>query len=209
MVNQTFRMAMAYGWASNQAMDLTNGMLDMSAAMGKSGWEMTRISMNLGQIRSKGRIAGQELRDLSGLGINLADILQDQLGVSVEQFNANLKSGTMSMDDFATAFSTYVEKNFAGAAQRLAGTIQGLKSSMQDLKEIGLRKIFKPAIDVITTELATGFGKISEWVKNAGVLEGVGARLKSFATGLVALFQTLGGIVGPVFTKIGEGLKCF
>jgi tape measure domain-containing protein len=204
-VRQTFRLAMAYGWASDQAMDLTKANLDMSAALGKSGWEMQRISQNLGQIRSKGKITGREIRDLSGFGIDLAAILREELGVSVDEFNAGLENGTYTMADFSQAFSDFASRNYAGAAKELAGTIQGLRASFSDLKEVAITKTFKPAIDVLTQGGAELFDFISRIVTESGILEAIGGILQKGAKALVTRLREIGSSVKAIFDNLNTG----
>lgn len=204
-VVETFRLAMAYGWTANQALSLTSSMLDLAAASGKTGWEMSRISVNLGQIRAKGKIVGQELRDLAGLGINLADILKSELNVSVDAFNAGLVSGKYTMSDFAKAIEGYVATNFAGSAKKLAATLQGLKASWQDLKEIALTTLFKGSLDQITAALADLFSIISDFVLNSGVLQRVGRELERWVRAVLDFLRFLASGVNAVRRVLTSG----
>lgn len=190
-VVQTFQQGMAFGFTAEQSLKLTRASLDMAAGLGKSGVEMSMIGMVMGQIRSTGKIFTQDLNQLRMRGINLADMLQRQLGVSIEQFNAGLQTGKYSMDDLLTVFTDFANTNFAGAGARMARTFQGIKSTLSDLAQTSYITLFKDSFDQVTAVLADGLGILVDFVTQSGVLEKVGARLSSF-TGKVTTFLNQG-----------------
>ena len=95
--------------------------------------DFERLGYNLGQIISTGQITARDLRDLRMVGLDLADVFRQTLGKSIEEVNELLKTGGLTMEDVSRAVSEYADKNFGGAAERLAKTFSGLKSSIKDL----------------------------------------------------------------------------
>lgn len=193
VVNQTFKQGMAYGFVSDQALELTRATLNMSAGLGKSSAEMSMIGLVMGQIRSSGKLLTQDIRQLKSRGVDLAAILRDELGVSIDGFNSELQAGTKSMDDLLDAFVRYSDTNFGGASKRLAGTVQGLRSSFQDLKEIALTTTFKPALDVLTEAAARAFDFVSNIVTSSGMFEAAGVVFEWIARSLVSIGDFLAG----------------
>ena len=208
-VVETYRLSQTYGWAADQSLSLTRSLLDMSAALGKTGYDMTRISTNLGQIRSKGKIVGQELRDLAGLGVNLGEILRSELNVSVEAFNQGLTTGKYTMNDLVGALDTFVSRNYGGAAQRMARTVQGVVNSFKDLKNIVLRTAFKPAVDRITESLAAGFDRVSQFLVGSGALERAGDALLRIVDFLLDIADAAMAKVGPALRSLAPALDVF
>lgn len=202
MVVQTFRTAMGFGYAADQAMTLTRSMLDLAAGMGKSGYEMIRLIYNLGQIKSIGKITGRELRDFSTAGMDLNDILQSQLNMSVDEFNAGLQNGTVEMSELVGAISQYTKTNFAGAAKDMAQTLTGLQSSIQDLKEVVYTSAIKPFFDEITAGAAKAFDAVAKFVTESGVLEKIGARLATVGKSLVSTAETIIEKVNSAFKSL-------
>ncbi|MBN2004131.1 MAG: hypothetical protein JXA21_12315, partial [Anaerolineae bacterium] len=179
LVVESFKLAMGYGFASDQAMRLTEANLNVAAGMSLTGADMAEVSRVFGQIRSTGKLLTQDLNQLRARGIDLAGMLRDDLGVSVEQFNAGLAAGTYSMDDLLDVYTRFASTNFGGAAERMSKTITGLKSSLEDLKEAAYIKLLKPALDQLTGAAAEGFGWLSDLVMQSGALEKAGAALST------------------------------
>jgi len=199
LVVQTFQQGMAFGFTSEQAMRLTRASLDLASGLGLSGYEMSVIGMVMGQIRSSGKLMGQDLMQLRSRGINLADMLQDQLGVSIEQFNAGLKTGKYNMDDLLDVFGDFAATNFAGAGKRMARTFQGIMSTLQDLKETAITTIFKDPFDQVTAAASDALDVVTNFVTQSGLLEKVGAVFSDLVEKAIALGRTLIGWVKPGF----------
>lgn len=201
----TFQQGMAYGFNAEQALKLTRASLDMAAGLGKSGAEMQMIGMVMGQIRSTGKLLTQDVRQLTSRGIDLAGMLQNQLGVSVEQFNAGLQSGKYSMDDLLNVFSEFSQSNFGGAAERMARTWQGIQATLSDLKETAFITLLKQPFDKVTAVLADGLDVLKEFVMQSGILEKVGAGISGFVDNVIALGKGIIEWVKPALDVFTAG----
>ena len=70
-------LAMAYGFTSDNAKELTESVLDFATGMGLEDVAMRRIIENFGQLRAQGKITGTELRDLArGSFVPVNDVLE-------------------------------------------------------------------------------------------------------------------------------------
>lgn len=70
-------LAMAYGFTSENAKNLTESVLDFATGMGLEDVAMRRIIENFGQLRAQGKITGTELRDLArGSFVPVNDVLE-------------------------------------------------------------------------------------------------------------------------------------
>lgn len=196
-VIQTFQSAMAFGFVADQALTLTRASLNMAAGLGKSGAEMAMVGLVMGQIRSTGKLMMQDLNQLRSRGINLADMLRSDLGVSVEQFNAGLAAGTYTMDDLLNVFDRFATTNFAGAGKRLAQTFQGLQDSLKSLKDIVITTTFKPAFDKLTAAMAGIFEQVQRFAFTTPLFKQVGAYLAGLVDKALALGQALWRWVQP------------
>jgi len=132
-VSDTFRLQMAFGATSKTAMELTGAILDTAAGLGLTEDATGRLAYNFGQINSVGKIMGTDLRQLRMVGLDLADVFESELAMSVDQVNAALETGKLTMEDVSGAFVTYADKNFGGAAERMSKTFSGIQSSLADL----------------------------------------------------------------------------
>lgn len=104
---------------------------DASAASGGTAEQMDRIVLAISQIKTNGKIAGQELRQLGEAGIPIYKILQEELGLTGEQV-LNIGDLQISGDIGVQALLDGLEKRYKGAADRIADTIPGMWESIKD-----------------------------------------------------------------------------
>jgi len=146
-------------------------MLDFAAATGASGHVMNSIALALGQIRAKGKLAGQEILQLVNAGIDVQGILA-KMGYTLE----DVSKGLVSADEFMAAFVKTMEEDFGGASKRQAETFTGLLNSLDDLKKLGLRAFFgglyesmKPLISGMVEWLqGPGLERLESWGQTLG-----------------------------------------
>jgi len=181
VVVETFRLGMAYNFAADEALKLTRANLQVSSGLSLTAQDITEINRVFGQIRSTGKLLTQDLNQLRGRGIDLAGILTEQLGVSVADFNAGLQDGTYTMNDLLDAFAEFADVNFADAGARMTKTLAGMKSTFQDLKEIAITQLFKPAADRFTAVGGEALGQLTDLVVQSGALERGGQKLAEWA----------------------------
>ncbi len=155
-VQDTFRLAMAFGFASDEAEKFTKGMLNMAAGVGASDEMLGRMAYNFAQIRLQGKVTAMDVRQLAMAGFDLNAALKDigaQFGVTIndfQDFNNAVAAGKIKWEDFAGAFEQYANKNFGDAAKRMSTTLQGLKSTFADLFILTMPTLLGPAAESVT-----------------------------------------------------------
>lgn len=206
-VADTFRQAMSYGFAATEAQRLTKAMLDFSAGSGNTGETMKRIGFALGQIRVNGRVASDDLNQLTDAGLDARTILADAFGVSTAALRDMISKGLVPADQAIEAITKSLENDFGGAALRQANSFSGLLSSLSDIKELGLRDFFGPMFKAAQPALQ-GFVEMlgSDSIKNA--ISSWGQSLGDFVGGAIAQASTLMSILSSSnpFAAIGESL---
>lgn len=183
-VATAYRTALAYGFVSEEAQRLTQNMIDFAAGTGQTTAVMNQIALALGQVRAKGKLAGQEILQLVNAGVPVNAILED-MGFTLD----DVSKGLVTADLFLEAFSRTMEEDFAGAAKRGTNSWSGLLNSLGDIKKIGLRTLFKDTFDVLQPLVA----KFAEWLQGDGlkVLEGWSKELGNITQSIVDMFSTL------------------
>lgn len=141
-VFQTFRLAQAYGFTSEQAKRLTKATTDFAAGTGASGYVIDRIGLALGQVQARGKLVGTEVRQLTEAGVNVNLILSKAFGVTTQELQKMIENGLVPADAAVEAIIQSFEQDFPNAAKNQATTFSGLISSMHDVKAIGLRDFF-------------------------------------------------------------------
>ncbi|MHA2079079.1 MAG: tape measure protein, partial [Candidatus Thorarchaeota archaeon] len=152
-------LASSYGFATEEAKELTVAVTNFAAGMGLSNIEMVRIIENLGQMKQQGKITGTELRDLGRgafLPINrLLEMTAERLGITTEELNDLRSKGLAPMEPFMEAFIEMVGEDFPESGKRASRTIKGVIGNFKDLFQglLGF-EIIRPILDSIAGPLA-------------------------------------------------------
>lgn len=199
-IADSFRMAMAYGFTTNEAQRLTSAMVDYTSATGASGDVMGRIALALGQIKSKGKLAGQEILQLTEAGIPVRQILADSFGVTTAELEKMISKGLVPADQAIEAITKSIEEDFGGAAERQAETFSGLLSSLKDIKEVGLREFFTGTFQAIQPYVADFVGMLSS-PETMAKIKDFGLQLGTSITGFIT---TMDKATGPIRSYFGN-----
>lgn len=201
-----FRTTLAYGFASDEAQRLTLAMTDFAAGSGGTTFAMSRIGLALGQIRARGKLAAQEINQLTEAGLPVRQILAKAFNVTTAELEKMVSDGAIPAEAAIQAIVTTLEEDFGGAAERQAGTFSGLISSMQDLKEIGLREFFGGTFQAIQPYADRFVDTMSSPEMRANIRATGDALGESIAGGLAAIDQFLGDFVWePTFKQVKIG----
>lgn len=177
-VAATYRQALAYGFTSDQAKRMTQAMIDYATATGQGEDAMQRAALALGQIQAKGKLAGQEVLQLVNAGIPVDTILARAFGRTTAEIVKMREEGVIPADKAIQAIIQSIEEDFGGAGKRAAGTFAGLLSTLNDIKEVGLREYFGAAFQDIQPKLQAfvetfqkpeTIEKIRQWGKGLAV----------------------------------------
>lgn len=210
-INRMFRLTRAYGFMTNEAKELTEIILDFAAATGFGRETLERMGLALGQVRQRGRLAGEEIRQLINVGIPVRDIVSKALGVTTAEFEKMLRAGKIMADVALPALVNWMRR-FDGASERAVATWWGLLSNMKDVKELNMIAVFDGIAKALTPALQTLFDYLTSEAF-MGALARLGERIGDFlaplATGLpkaltqLKLFQT--AIMGIVEGRYDPG----
>ena len=144
-VTQATRKLMAYGYEAETILPVLEGIADAVAVDGRmETWD--RLALAFGQIKGKGRLMGQEMRQLHDAGIPAAQILQEELGIAREEM-ANIGRLNIDADVAIRALLDGIEKRFAGASIAMSRTVRGLMTTMKDNFLLLGTDLFEPAYE--------------------------------------------------------------
>lgn len=202
-VADSFRLAMAYGFQTDMAQRLTTAMVDYSAATGASGDTMNRVALAMGQIRARGKLAGQEIMQLTEAGIPVREILAQSFGVTTAELEDMISKGLVPADEAIDALVTSMEEDFGGSAERQASTFSGLISSLQDIKEVGLREFFEGTFKAVQPYL-TEFVDFLSSPETMEKIAGFGEKLGNGISNVLKFFGPAKDYVSNLFGAIGD-----
>ena len=216
-VADAMRLSMAYGFTSTQAQRLTKTMSDFTAGSGQSGAAIKRMALALGQIQARGKVASQELNQLSEVGVNARKILADAFGVSTAEIMKMIEKGLVPADQAIEAIVGSLENDFGNAAESQSQSMSGMMASFEDLRSLTARDLFSGIFKSIQPFMATLINtltdpQVKDRIKQIGVDIGVYvSNALNIATAAVNNFYTAfqqagGGVIG-IINGIGAALQ--
>lgn len=129
--NELSKYIQSVGIGMNVSKSVLRVITDAAAATGATEETMQRIVFALGQMKTKGRIAGEEIRQLANANVPIYEILQEELGLTGDEI-ANIGKKWVSADKAIVAILDGLEKRYSGAADRIAETMSGMVDTIVD-----------------------------------------------------------------------------
>lgn len=212
-VAAAFQTAVQFGFVSQSAdkavvsaQRLTQAMTDFVAGSGRSVDVMQRIEYNLGQIRSVGHVTGHEMRDLAMAGLPINEVLAKAFGVTTQKLQQMVSAGLIPADKAILAITESIERDFSGAAAKQTNTLNGLLSSLEDIKKIDLRAFFDATFQAAQPALVA-FTNVMSDPKTVTAIQNLGI---AFGKTLTPALQTVTMLLnnqGPSWELIGRVLS--
>lgn len=110
---------------------------DAVAATGGSAYDLSSLITIFAQIKSAGRLMGQDLMQLSSRGIDALQLMADQAGVTKEEMKELTQSGAMDGQEIVEQLASAMEATYGGAAEGVKATMVGaldrVKGASRDL----------------------------------------------------------------------------
>lgn len=181
---------------------------DASAATGGTPEQMDRIVLAMTQIKTQGKLAGQEVRQLAEAGVPIYTLLQEELGLTADQLS-NLGDLAIDGDTAVAAVLKGLEKRYKGAADRLADTLPGLWDTIKDDALMFSERLFAGPHQALKNFLHTwrdGMERMRDILTTSGlggVFEAfVPKELQTAIRNIIGSMQSLAGSFKMVFEAL-------
>ena len=152
---------LGYGISVNNLIPTLQQLGDVSAA---SGGDIQRVALAFGQVAAKGKLQGEEIRQLVNIGFNPLQEISQRTGESMAALAKRVEAGQVSFEEVAMAFKTATEEGgrFFELSKTLTDTFGG---QIQKLGEqIGLFQIQLGGI--VSDELRPLVESLNDFFKN-------------------------------------------
>jgi len=210
------------GLSAEQIKQYTETVANLSAATGGVA-DFERLDLILGQIRSKGKLTGEEMMQLIEAGVDVRGMLKETFGWDDKTLEKNLKNNKVAIDQILKAADTV----YPGLAQKFGETFDGamgnLKASAARLGANILGVLFsdekgedplKGAVDGVTS-LTEKLDTAGKWVaENKDEIRQYFSDAKTAATdlangikGVVQWLKETWRTGEELGTKIGRGFE--
>ena len=174
-------LLMGYGADESNLIDTMTKLGDLASGNAE---KMDRITLAYGQMLAKGKVTGEELRQMAEAGVPLQAALAESIGVTGEEFSKMVSKGEVGIDALNKAITelTTGDGKFAGMMEKQSQTMQGMLSTMQDNITEFFRKMGEGAFGEVKSALQDVSDQLAEWEQDGTLDEwaqGVGVLLKN------------------------------
>lgn len=200
---QTTQMLVAYNVSATDAYNLTKSISDVASGTGKGVVGLQEISLALGQIETKGKVSGPEIRQLAEAGVPAVQMLAEIYSKSTTQVNSLLDKGvTFPAKAFIQAFeqeSGSLQK-FQGLSEKQSQTLLGVWSTFTGQMQRKLAPAFDPLTKVLASELPSLAQDLGDFA--TVIAPGVA----HMADGALRFTSALLPVASPVILSVLNGL---
>lgn len=213
------RKLLAFGFAAEEILPMMTAMGDAVAGLGGGAFEIDRITRALGQMQAKGKIASQEMMQLTELGIPAWQMLADSIGVSIPEAMDLVERRMIDAETGIAAILQGMTAKFGGQMADQATTINGLWSNLMDnigmmgravgddlIEAFNLREVLQGAIEGVAWlgetikkyGLVGAFDRIFSPEAKTAIVVIAGAIAGSLIPSLIALAGTIAGVIASL-----------
>jgi tape measure domain-containing protein len=174
-------LLISYGVDESNLIDTMTKLGDLASGNAE---KMDRITLAYGQMLAKGKVTGEELRQMTEAGVPLQTALAESIGVTGEEFFKMVSAGKVGIDDLNKAITGLTTGNgkFAGMMEKQSQTMQGMLSTLQDNLSEFMRKMGEGAFGEVKSALQEASDLLAEWEEDGTLdkwAQGVGVLLKN------------------------------
>lgn len=123
---------LAYGFAAKDILPTLRTIGDASSLLGGGAEAINRITLALGQIKAKGTVQAEEMRQLAEAGIPAWQILATKLSVDIPTAMKMVEARAVSADVAIRALTEGMNERFGGGMEKAARSWSGLLSTIAD-----------------------------------------------------------------------------
>src|SRR5690606_23001919 len=143
---------LTYGFEAENILYLLARLLDISAVAGGDNEMLRRIALAFGQIKSAGRLLGQEVRQLTEAGVPAIDILSEKLGIAREEL-AEIGRLQIPADLAIAALLEGIEERFGGATKLMEDNFKVMVSNIKDDLLFLASDVFQGTFNIIKSNV--------------------------------------------------------
>jgi len=162
---------LAYGFAVEDVLLTMEAVGNATAALGLGAQGIDRIILALGQMRAKGKLSGEEMRQLTETGIPAWEILAEAMNKTTAEIMDMQQKGLIPADRAIKILVEGMNKRFPNMMAQMEDTWEGVTSTIKD--------VWQMTIGAVTQNLFQG---VVSWLQ----------KVRDFAVGFYDTFQRYG-----------------
>lgn len=147
----------AFGFEARDIIPTLTAVGNASAGLGRGAEGLKQIAFVMGQIKTTGKLMGQDVMQLSQLGIPVKDILAKNLGLAADQLS-DIGNQGISADAAIKALTEGMNERFPNMMDKMSDSFSGMLSTINDNASQILGKIGEPLFN----SMKNAIGKVRD-----------------------------------------------
>jgi tape measure domain-containing protein len=227
---QAQQQMLGFGIEAKKVIPYLQSIQDAVAATGGSNQQIADLTLIMSQISAAGKITGQDLLQFGQRGVNAAQLIGDQMGLTGAQVKDKITNGALDAGKALDALAAGMEKTYGGAAAGVkatwTGTVDRIKAANRDIGAAlaepfisqqgggmavtwgnqvadvlrAIQSQAAPVVGILTTRLSPVFVDLTNTLAKAAVV------VKSWDSNRLEQFLTTATQYGPAVAAIGGSL---
>lgn len=193
------------------AQDVGKYTRQLGDVVGATGGDFYSAARVFGQVSAAGRVMAEDYNQLIDNGIALGDVIAKELNIPMSELKDRMSEGKVTSEVFFKALEKATSEGgkFFGGAEKLAGTLNGRLSTLQDTFTGLVGTIVGVDFSTGIVDADGAFAKFSDTVKGATTLLGSAGFQKTLTDVRNNVFAFMGSVketATTVFTYLQPAL---
>ncbi len=182
-VTKATNLLLGYGVAADDVVDTMSRLGDLSQGNAE---KFGRVTLAYGQMLAKGKVTGEEMRQMVEAQVPLLQGLADYLQVSTAELQDMVSDGAVGIDDLNGAIRAMTSEGgkFFGMMEKQSQTMSGMWSTLSDEAEIFSRKVGEETFGYLKGELNALMAEIDR-MSESGELDKLASEIGADIAGTV------------------------
>lgn len=188
-VVSTGQLLMNYGV---EAQNLIPTMQKLGDLAGGNAEKLNRVALAYGQMLAKGKVSGEELRQMTEAGIPLLQTLADSMGKTTAEVQDMVSDSEVGISDLNKAIDSLTSNGgkFAGMMEQQSQTMSGMLSTMKDNIDQFGRDLGEGAFEEVKDALQEVMDLIQQ-ASEDGTLDEVASKAGKLLSGTLEMLLAL------------------
>jgi tape measure domain-containing protein len=147
---ERYQTMLALGFKQREIIPILNDVGNAVAAAGGGSERLERVVKALSDVRAKGKLQSQEIRQFAENGIPVWQILEKEFHKSTAELQKMVEAGEVGSDVFISAFRKFSQANFGDLMAQQSRTFAGAMNNVRDALLQTSGRAFQPLFDQIS-----------------------------------------------------------
>lgn len=166
---ESSKKLLAYGYSAQEIIPMLNSIGDAVAAVGGSAEVLDRVTLAFGQMRAKGFVSGEEMRQLAEAGIPAWQMLAKTIGKTIPEAMKLAEDKALNADAAIAGMLEQMSGKYGGMMVKQSNTVTGILSNIKDKGGALMRQLGDEIVDALDlqTKLKSALSFLDEFASKA------------------------------------------